>query len=250
MTHRSPTSRTIEVDALARVEGEGAMHVQIRDGAVADVQLKIYEPPRFFEAFLRGRALHRAAGHHRPDLRDLPGGVPDERVPGDRGRLRGRPSTGRSATCAGCSTAASGSRATPCTSTCCTPPTSSATTERIALAADHRAVVERGLALKKAGNASGAARRPGHPPGQRPGRRLLPGADAAGAGAAARSPASRRATRPWRRSAGSPASTSPTSSTATSCVALVAQTSTPYRVAASVRAAASTSAPPSSTSTS
>jgi sulfhydrogenase subunit alpha len=47
--------RTIAVDALARVEGEGALFVDIRDGAVRDVQLRIYEPPRFFEAFLRGR---------------------------------------------------------------------------------------------------------------------------------------------------------------------------------------------------
>ncbi len=48
-------TRTIAVDALARVEGEGAMHVEIRDGQVQHVQLRIYEPPRFFEAFLRGR---------------------------------------------------------------------------------------------------------------------------------------------------------------------------------------------------
>ena len=41
--------------ALARVEGEGAMHVRVRDGAVEEVRLRIYEPPRFFEAFLRGR---------------------------------------------------------------------------------------------------------------------------------------------------------------------------------------------------
>ncbi len=40
---------------LARVEGEGAMHVRIRDGEVDEVQLRIYEPPRFFEALLRGR---------------------------------------------------------------------------------------------------------------------------------------------------------------------------------------------------
>ncbi|MEV4347534.1 Ni/Fe hydrogenase subunit alpha [Actinoplanes sp. NPDC049596] len=53
MTHRS--DRLIDVRALARVEGEGAMHVRVRDGAVADVRLEIYEPPRFFEAFLRGR---------------------------------------------------------------------------------------------------------------------------------------------------------------------------------------------------
>lgn len=47
--------REILTKVLARVEGEGAMHVRIRDGAVEDVQLRIYEPPRFFEAFLRGR---------------------------------------------------------------------------------------------------------------------------------------------------------------------------------------------------
>jgi len=49
-------SRTIKVDYLARVEGEGALHVKIKDNRVTDVQLKIFEPPRFFEAFLRGRA--------------------------------------------------------------------------------------------------------------------------------------------------------------------------------------------------
>ncbi len=45
----------IHVPVLARVEGEGAMHVQVKDGEVTDVRLEIYEPPRFFEAFLRGR---------------------------------------------------------------------------------------------------------------------------------------------------------------------------------------------------
>jgi coenzyme F420-reducing hydrogenase alpha subunit len=47
--------RELVTGALARVEGEGAMHVRVRDGRVEDVQLRIYEPPRFFEAFLRGR---------------------------------------------------------------------------------------------------------------------------------------------------------------------------------------------------
>jgi sulfhydrogenase subunit alpha len=56
MTHKAPAGRTLRVEALARVEGEGAMHVEVRDGQVADVRLRIYEPPRFFEAFLRGRA--------------------------------------------------------------------------------------------------------------------------------------------------------------------------------------------------
>jgi coenzyme F420-reducing hydrogenase alpha subunit len=56
VTHRGGEERIFRVDALARVEGEGAMHVVIRDGQVRDVQLRIYEPPRFFEALLRGRA--------------------------------------------------------------------------------------------------------------------------------------------------------------------------------------------------
>jgi sulfhydrogenase subunit alpha len=53
-TERLP-ERTIRVDALARVEGEGALHLTLRDGKVEEARLKIYEPPRFFEAFLRGR---------------------------------------------------------------------------------------------------------------------------------------------------------------------------------------------------
>jgi coenzyme F420-reducing hydrogenase alpha subunit len=52
--------RTIKTDYLARVEGEGAMLVKIRDGRVDDVKLEIYEPPRFFEAFLRGRGFTEA----------------------------------------------------------------------------------------------------------------------------------------------------------------------------------------------
>ncbi|HET8952178.1 MAG TPA: Ni/Fe hydrogenase subunit alpha [Solirubrobacteraceae bacterium] len=42
---------------LARVEGEGSLHVRLRDGRVEEVRLHIFEPPRFFEAFLRGRAF-------------------------------------------------------------------------------------------------------------------------------------------------------------------------------------------------
>ena len=56
MTHEEGWSRTLSVEALARVEGEGAMTVRVHDGRVTDVQLRIYEPPRFFEALLRGRA--------------------------------------------------------------------------------------------------------------------------------------------------------------------------------------------------
>jgi len=52
----SSGARTIRVGALTRVEGEGALHVELRDGKPERVELNIYEPPRFFEAFLRGRS--------------------------------------------------------------------------------------------------------------------------------------------------------------------------------------------------
>lgn len=54
MTHRE--DRSLRVAALARVEGEGAMRVRVERGVVTEVGLDIYEPPRFFEALLRGRA--------------------------------------------------------------------------------------------------------------------------------------------------------------------------------------------------
>ena len=54
------TTRTIKVDYLARVEGEGALWVRIKDGRLDDVKLKIFEPPRFFEALLRGRGFGEA----------------------------------------------------------------------------------------------------------------------------------------------------------------------------------------------
>ncbi|MFC7728236.1 Ni/Fe hydrogenase subunit alpha [Actinomadura keratinilytica] len=54
MTHRN--ERMLSVGALARVEGEGAMYVRIRGSEVQQVRLDIYEPPRFFEALLRGRS--------------------------------------------------------------------------------------------------------------------------------------------------------------------------------------------------
>jgi len=57
MTHRDVD---IEVGSLSRVEGEGALHVSVTDGKISDLRLRIYEPPRFFEGFLRGR------GHREP----------------------------------------------------------------------------------------------------------------------------------------------------------------------------------------
>ncbi|MCX4904026.1 Ni/Fe hydrogenase subunit alpha [Streptomyces sp. NBC_00878] len=54
MTHRG--SRVLHVGSLSRVEGEGALRLHVHDGTVTEARLEIYEPPRFFEAFLRGRA--------------------------------------------------------------------------------------------------------------------------------------------------------------------------------------------------
>jgi len=53
-------SRTIRVNTLARVEGEGSLYIKLVGERVADVKLKIYEPPRMFEAFLRGRHFSEA----------------------------------------------------------------------------------------------------------------------------------------------------------------------------------------------
>ncbi|MGO9674338.1 MAG: Ni/Fe hydrogenase subunit alpha [Methylocella sp.] len=48
-------TKTIRVDLLTRVEGEGALDLEVSDGRVTSARLNIFEPPRFFEAFLRGR---------------------------------------------------------------------------------------------------------------------------------------------------------------------------------------------------
>ena len=130
--------RTIRTDYLARVEGEGAMTVRLEDGArrarrAADLRAA---------ALLRGAAARplvpRGARHHRAHLRHLPGRLPDERRQRDREPLRRRGARADPACCAGSSTAASGSRATRCTSTCSTRPTSSATRARSSSRATRR----------------------------------------------------------------------------------------------------------------
>src|SRR5271167_1199982 len=52
--------RTIRTDYLARVEGEGSLTVQIQGRRVEHAELRIFEPPRFFEALLRGRSFAEA----------------------------------------------------------------------------------------------------------------------------------------------------------------------------------------------
>jgi sulfhydrogenase subunit alpha len=144
--------RQLQVSSLARVEGEGALGIVIEDGTVRSAELRIYEPPRFFEAFLRGRQHTEAT-----DLtsricgicpvayqasawlavEDACGVVVDERIAALRRLLY------------------------------CGEWISSHTlhiyllhgpdflcyADAITLAQDHRAIVERGLALKKSGNA-------------------------------------------------------------------------------------------------
>jgi coenzyme F420-reducing hydrogenase alpha subunit len=53
-------TRSIDVDYLARVEGEGSMKVRVVDDQVEEIEFGIFEPPRFFEAFMRGRPLTEA----------------------------------------------------------------------------------------------------------------------------------------------------------------------------------------------
>ncbi len=55
--------RAFRVSNLARVEGEGGLRVRVKDGEVTEVELRIFEPPRFFEALLRDRDFTEA-----PDL--------------------------------------------------------------------------------------------------------------------------------------------------------------------------------------
>jgi sulfhydrogenase subunit alpha len=63
MPSRRARSRTIQVNYLTRVEGGAALRIHTRDGELIDLRLEIFEPPRFFEAFLRGRDSREA-----PDL--------------------------------------------------------------------------------------------------------------------------------------------------------------------------------------
>jgi sulfhydrogenase subunit alpha len=53
-------TRTINVDALGRIEGEAGLMLRARDGVLSDVRLTVFEPPRFFEALLRGRSYAEA----------------------------------------------------------------------------------------------------------------------------------------------------------------------------------------------
>lgn len=49
------SKRTIDVNYLARVEGEGSLSVKLDGDRITELEFGIFEPPRFFEAFLQGR---------------------------------------------------------------------------------------------------------------------------------------------------------------------------------------------------
>ncbi len=53
-------TRTIEVGYLARVEGEGSLRATVIDGELGEIEFNIFEPPRFFEGILRGRRYTEA----------------------------------------------------------------------------------------------------------------------------------------------------------------------------------------------
>lgn len=48
----------VNIPVLARVEGEGALNLTIRNNHIDTLNLNIYEPPRLFEKLLEGREYH------------------------------------------------------------------------------------------------------------------------------------------------------------------------------------------------
>jgi sulfhydrogenase subunit alpha len=53
--------KSIVIDHLCRVEGHGGITVKIKDGEVADVNMDIFEGPRFFEPLVVGRSYEEVA---------------------------------------------------------------------------------------------------------------------------------------------------------------------------------------------
>ena len=212
MSHGTSGERTISVEGLARVEGEGSLRVEVRDGVVGEVALEIFEPPRYFEAMLVGRNFTEA-----PDITSRICGIcPVAYQMSACNAMEdafGVSSTSASPPFVVCFIAASGSKATRCTSTCCTRPDFlGAARTPWSWPSVHPGPVERGLDLKRTGNlvmeAVGAG--PCTPSTSRSAAFTVPRHQTAIA-ALCRASSFRRATRPWRQSSGSRVSTFPTS---------------------------------------
>ena len=207
---------TIKTDYLARVEGEGAMLVEIDGGEVDDVKLNIYEPPRFFEAFLRGRAFTEA-----PDITARICGICP--VAYQMSSVQAMEQT--------CGVEVGGQlRALRRLLYCgewieshalhvymLHAPDFLGYESAIELARDHPELVAQALELKKTGNEVMTRRRRARgAPDQRPRRRLVPGAAQARARAARREARAGAGDRARDRDASPPASTSRTTSRTTS----------------------------------
>jgi coenzyme F420-reducing hydrogenase alpha subunit len=54
------TETRYEVEGLTRVEGEGSLHLTVRDGVVTRAELAIFEAPRYFERLVAGRTPDEA----------------------------------------------------------------------------------------------------------------------------------------------------------------------------------------------
>ncbi len=149
---RESGTREIRVDYLPRMAGEGSLRLRVAGGRVEEVQLAIFEPPRFFEGFLRRRhyseapditaricgicpvAYQMSAVHAMEDALGLvpPAGVRELRRPLYCGEWIASHALHVTMLHA---------------------PDFLGYPDAIAMAADHPQVVERGLALKAAGNA-------------------------------------------------------------------------------------------------
>ena len=55
-TKKAVVERVFEVGELTRVEGEGSLHLRVRDGEIVEARLGIFETPRYFEQVVVGRS--------------------------------------------------------------------------------------------------------------------------------------------------------------------------------------------------
>lgn len=53
-------NKVIKIDYLSRIEGESGIFIETRDGKVTNLEMRVFEAPRFFESFLRGRPFQDA----------------------------------------------------------------------------------------------------------------------------------------------------------------------------------------------
>lgn len=49
---------TIKINYLSRIEGDSGIIIEIKDGKISNLYLNVFEAPRFFESFLKGRPYY------------------------------------------------------------------------------------------------------------------------------------------------------------------------------------------------